>query len=852
MKKIVYLLFLFSLTANAQSIDPSHHVPVDKVLLASFDQSVYADGPKTFKGAQLQTIGMPCGGIASGQLYVRGDGTLACWWIANNAYNTGYGHRSTNNFMTALGPWQDCYQTFTPPSYIEEGFTINGRPLDAAHFDAIEFTGEYPVATIDYKDSKEFLPVAVRLQVFSPFIPLDARESATPGTVLQYTLTNTAKTTQTVTLTGRLQNPVGLDGKVSYTGTNRNIAFHQNGLTGITMDLVNTTLPAQHPWNGDICLSLLGDGVTSPDAQKALGEKLVGEISKKLVLRPGESKKVTFLLSWYFPNRPHYIDTAWTKPLRTDGPLVYNNYKNCFSSSRNVAEWLETNLPRLQQQTFAFHDAYYNHSTLPYWLNRRLISPLSTLATETCQWWGNGKFYAWEGVGSCIGTCTHVWNYEQGIAHLFPELDRNLREQTDFANSFRADGGIFTRDGNHDRWTGQDVYIDGQAGTVLKAYREHLLSADNRFLMRNWPKIKATTHYLIRADGNADGLIEGMQPNTYDDQFYGANTYVGSLYVGALKAAALMGKLMQDPFADSCAMIAARGAENSSKRLFNGEYFIQDVDLKEHPNAQYAKGCLSDQLFGQTWSSLYGLGDLYPTNEIKSALQSIWKYNWAPDIAAQTKDHPAERDFASPGEAGLLVCTWPHDPHPGNHGVRYRDEVWTGIEYQVATSMIYHGMVNEGLSIVKGLDDRYQPEKHNPWNEVECGDHYARAMASWGVFLALCDFQYDGPKGILGFAPKIQPEHFQSFFSAAEGWGNIAQERKGRIQTNTVSLVYGKLGLQQLRVSVITKVKTIQLKRNGHVIIMQPAQQDNQLTIRFEPLNLKSGDQITITTNYEN
>jgi non-lysosomal glucosylceramidase len=844
MKRLSYILLLVTFTAHAQT-DPSHHVPENKNLSGTWNKSLYADDRGPFTGDQLKTIGMPCGGIASGQLYVRGDGTLAGWWIANNAYNTGYGHHSTNNFMTALGPWQDCYQTFTPPSYIDEGFTLNGRPLDAAHFDAIEFTGEYPIATIDYKDKKP-LPVAIRLQVFSPFIPLDARESATPGTVLQFILRNTSDKIQTVTLAGHVQNPVGLDGKGQYTGTSRNIAFHENGLTGIVMDLVNTTLPALHAWNGNVCLSLIGDGTTSSDMEKPLGEQLIGEVGKKITLKPGESKTLTFLLAWYFPNRPHYVDVEWTKPLSTKGELVGNQYANWFSSSRNVAEWLKSNSPRLQKETFAFHDAYYNQSTLPYWLNRRLIAPMSTLATETCQWWATGKFYAWEGVGSCIGTCTHVWNYEQGLAHFFPELERNIREQTDFGSSFQADGGIITRDGNPQ----YGLAIDGQCGTVLKAYREDLLSRDHIFLARNWTKIKAAMNYLIRLDQNADGIIDGTQGNTYDDQFYGANTYVGGLYLAALKAAASMARTLGDPYAGLCDLIAGRGAENTGKRLYNGEYFIQDVDLKAHPEAQYGRGCLSDQLFGQTWASLYGLGSLYPEPEIKSALNSIWTYNWAPDVSVQTKYHPAERDYASHGEAGLLVCTWPHDPHPGDHGVRYRDEVWTGIEYQVATSMIYHGMLNEGLSVVRGLDDRYQPEKHNPWNEVECGDHYARAMASWGVLLALCDFRYDGPEESMGFSPKITPEHFSSFFSAAEGWGDIAQTRVRNIQTNAVALTYGRLPLRRLSFALPARYRSATLKLNGQPVAFKPTTEDLELHIAFGELQLKAGDRLTLQTNY--
>src|SRR6185437_1508893 len=205
--------------------------------------------------------------------------------------------------------------------------------------------------------------------------------------------------------------------------------------------------------------------------------------------------------------------------------------------------------------------------------------------------------------------------------------------------------------------------------------------------------------------------------------------------------------------------------------------------------------------------------------------------------------HPPERTYASPGEPGLLVCTWPFSPHMGEKGVRYRDEVWTGSEYQVATGMIYDNMLEEGLSVVKGINNRYSPAKHNPWNEIECGDHYARAMASWGVMLALEDYYYNGPKKIMGFAPKLHPEKFRGFFTSADAWGNISQERTANTQINKIEIAYGSLSLSQLNLITTGTPTHVTLTHNHTPVACHfSTSKDGQLVVQFEPVELTPGE----------
>ncbi len=901
---------------------------------------------KVYRGGELETIGMPCGGIAAGQLYLRGDGTLARWWIFNNYPNTG-----------GVG-----YQSYRPESPLDQGFAVRVKPeggeaverrLSRDDFDAIEFVGEYPIAEIRYRTKdKPDLPVAVDLEVFSPFVPLNARDSALPVTVMRFTVKNTSDKVAEVTLQGWLQNGVLLHEAGKYRGQSRNRVVKGDGLTAVQMDFVeapaeepkqerrevlfedfedglagrwtvtgdagaaapatgksplqqevagwhgkhfiNTyqpgdgpqctlaskpfkiaepfiaflvgggahkdetcmnllvggkvvrtvtgrdaealapahwdvrefigkeaTLeivdknsgpwghinidyirfanfvpgpppvpPRDHPGYGDMTLAVLdpqakagtsakagGDIETRQEAAYPFGEKRPGAAASVLRLGAGEAKAVTFLVAWNFPNRPG----------------VGQMYSNWFKSSVDAAKYAAANLERLSAETHLFRDTYFD-TTLPYWLAARLAMPASILATETCQWWANGRFYAWEGVGCCEGTCTHVWNYEHACARLFPELSRSMRLMQDL----EPKAGFDEKTGLVGFRSNRVYAADGQCGSVLKVYREHLMSADTKFLDAAWPRVRKAIEFSIGHDGNEDGLIEDTQHNTFDINFEGPNTFVGSLYLAALRAAEEMARLKGDKAAaDRYHAIFEKGRAGTLERLWNGEYFTQAIPEGKPDKFQYGKGCMADQVFGQGWAHQLGLGYIYPEDKVRTALASVFKYDWTIDIGPYNAKWPPQRWFARPGEAGLFTCSWPKGGRPAEP-VLYRDEVWTGIEYQAAGNMLYERMVPEALAIIRGVHERYNGTKYNPWNEVECGDHYARAMASWGCLLGVEGYIYDGPAGLIGFAPRIRPEDFKAFFTAAEGWGSLVQKRGGAAQTNRIEVAWGRLRARTL------------------------------------------------------
>jgi uncharacterized protein (DUF608 family) len=946
-----------------QASDFEKMVPADKKLDPAWVESLRARGtPTVYRGAELEKIGMPVGGICAGQLYLGGDGRLWHWDVFNQQIHTGGG-------SYAKPP--------LPSAPLDQGFAlkitaagkVQVRSLDLRGFTAVSFRGEYPIGLVEYRDASS--PVAVSLEAFSPFIPLDAEDSSLPATILRFTVKNLSSENVEAELAGWLENAVCLysafpgscmrqnhvdrspqrtllhcsavaqeikpradlafedfqretyvgwevtgtafgsgpilksqvpsyqgdlgvkgprvvnshasapgkntgekdnqtgtltskpfaiernfitfwigggnhpgktcvnlliDGRVARTATGHDnnkmrreffdvrplqgktarleivdnqtgpwgnigvaeIVFSDRpaGAAGEQPDFGTLGLALLEPLDSDLAVAAVPEGnlpemiflaegeKPSRCESRPVGQKLVGALRRKLSLAPGQAATATFVVAWHFPN------------LRIkDGGRFYARR---FASAAAVADYVAANLARLAADTRLWRDTWYD-SSLPYWFLDRTFLNTSILATSTSHWFQSGRFYGWEGVGCCEGTCTHVWHYAHAVARLFPQLERDLRRRTDFGLAQNPETGVI----NH-RGEGAGLAVDGQAGCILRAYREHQMSADDRFLKQLWPKIKLAMQCLMRLD-DGEGILEGPQHNTLDQPWFGKVAWLSSLYVAAARACEEMAREVGDEqFARRCRAVVDRGSRNIDRELFNGEYYLQLPDKDHVHSVGSHNGCEIDQVFGQSWAFQVGLGRILPEKHVRQALASLWKYNFTPDVGPYRAAHKPGRWYAMAGEGGLLMCSWPQ-----GEGARvakgfdfYFNECMTGFEYQVAGHMIWEGMVTEGLAIARAVHDRYHASRRNPWNEVECGDHYARAMASYGVFLAACGFAYHGPKGYLEFAPRLQPEDFRAALTTAEGWGTFSQQHRGGVQTAGVEIRWGKLRLRTLALTL--------------------------------------------------
>jgi len=286
--------------------------------------------------------------------------------------------------------------------------------------------------------------------------------------------------------------------------------------------------------------------------------------------------------------------------------------------------------------------------------------------------------------------------------------------------------------------------------------------------------------------------------------WHGEISWIVGLCIAAVRAGQAMAEEMNDTdFAAQCKQYVEKGSRNMEAYLFNGEYFTHRPDpAVGKKEIGSFNTCHIDQVYGQSWAWQVNLGRILSKEKTMSALRALWKYNYMPDVGPYIKKHPGGRFYALAGEGGMIMNTNPsNDINPYGNAkawqVGYFSECMSGFEHQVASHMMAEGMHEESLVLTRSIHDRYHAYKRNPFNEVECSDHYGRAMASYGTFISACGFTYHGPKGYMGFSPKLTPENFKAPFTVAEGWGTYSQQRDENSFKAQLEIKHGKLTLKK-------------------------------------------------------
>lgn len=815
--------------------------------------------PRVYTGKNLTYIGFPLGGLGTGMFNVEGSGAFSAFSL-RNAPNvnlepclfsavTVKGEKTISRVLEGQVPKYKIYGAATAPSastlYAEtfaKGTGVFGRNYGLPRFKSSSFSAAFPFATLRFED--DALPLQAELKAWSPFTPPDPDDSSYPLAYLEYTFSNPT------------EKPI--DAVYYFSSMNFMADVPENGRVypvenGFVLAQAGS---AECPWDeGAFCariddpavrintalfrggwfdaLTMLWNDIQAAKSETAHRPARTGRpdpgasLSLAFHLEPGGKKTIVVSCAWYVPQSRLRIGHAEDMAALSDAEAAklerYSPwYTTKFDSVEAVSAFASAAYNRLRRATAAFTETFYA-STLPEIVVEAIGANLSILKSPTVLRQRDGRLWCWEGccdsVGSCHGSCTHVWNYAQALCHLFPSLERGMRE-TEFFDSQNEAGHQNFRSALPIGPTSHDFHAaaDGQLGGILKVYREFLICGDVDWLRRLWPRVKESIAYCIGLwDRKREGVLKEPHHNTYDIEFWGADPMCASFYIAALQAMAEMCRILGED-GSAYEALAEKGLRYLSENLYNGEYFYQQVEwetletrwteagdsilggetseearalIAEHgPKYQYGPGCLSDGVLGFWMAQVCGLGSIGDRDKIAAHLNSVHRYNLKKDLLEHTNcQRPG---YCLGDESGLLLCTWPHGGKPLLPFV-YSDEVWTGIEYQAASHLMFMGEVEKGLSIVEACRSRYQGDVRNPFDEYECGHWYARAMASYALLEGLTGIRYDAYRKRLEIRPRIAGD-FVSFLATDTGYG-LAGIQNGKPY---LRVVHGRIDVEQM------------------------------------------------------
>lgn len=737
---------------------------------------------RTYDADHLKEIMMPIGGIGTGFFGLSGRGAMGTWEIMSRP------SRNWRPMYSHLAVWCKGPQGATQVRILEDDIAENltadfGQGTTLAGFPrmkATKFEAAYPFGKAHLSD-KEF-PISATIEGFNPLIPKDLASSSLPFGLMTVELTNTSNEPLEVSLTALFTNFIGADGHVFELKDNITEGFDtqgwsgmrwekarkdptgQNGTMALLFDQKDVKLARRwkfrdRPWSGEqlgifdelIEKGYINDETTGDVCPPSPKDTWDSSISAMCTIPAKGKKTIRLMIAWHFPNRDLKA-LGWWGGGEKESPLAPNVYAKGFADAMDVASKVIPRLDSLRSRSVAFVKEVAARKA-PAAMKEAALFVLAHLKTHTVFRINDDESYGFEGCGSgggcCSGTCTHVWNYEEATIGVFPELHRGLIEGhlkhgvTDSgAERFRVSLPV-----TNQTWNG--AAADGQMGLIVRCYQQHKAEGSSAWLQKFWPKIKSMMEYAWLPggwDADQDGVMEGIQHNTYDVEFIGPNPLCTGWYLAALAAEEKMAEAMGDgAFAAKCKDLRSRGSKWMDENLYNGRFYIQRTgkppekpaalsSLSEEfktaePRWQLGAGCLIDQLLGQYKANCAGLGDLLDAYHIKNALKSVFRYNYKENL----RDHlNFMRVYAVGDDGGTIICTYPDGERPA-FPFPYWPEIWTSMEYQLAATMLDYGLVKEATKVVATTRARHDGKRRNPFNEPECGSWYARPLASWAL-----------------------------------------------------------------------------------------------------------------------
>lgn len=802
----------------------------------------------SYTGTNLDRVAFPMGGIGAGMICLEGGGMLSHFSLHSNpdifreekvfAAVCVKGEKNITRVLEGPVPkWKIFSIHPHTGKFGGPGNGLGETTYGLPRFRQARFQARFPFGTVSLTDPK--VPLAVEIMGWSPFAPPDADTASLPMVGLEYKFVNTSDKKIEAVYSFNAENFMDMEGHPESIRTveggfileqrsGGTLPKHNEGYFAAFVDEPDAKVNAawfRGSWFDPLTMvwkDIAEGKCYEKDFPLAGAPSSGATLFVPFELVPGQAKTIALKLCWYVPYS-NVRRGSGASP--ADAEQMYRPwYAGKYLSIDAVIGRWRRSYDALRAASKAFSDCFYD-TTLPAEVVEAVAANLTILKSPTVLRQIDGRFWAFEGchenAGCCHGSCTHVWNYAQAIPHLFPSLERTLRE-TEFCVCQDAQGHQTFRSPLPIREPGHGFHAasDGQLGGAMKLYRDWRISGDTEWMKKLWPQVRQSVDYCIEAwDPKHEGVLREPHHNTYDIEFWGPDGMCSSFYLGALKAAVAMGREAGDDVALYEDLIA-RGEKFVNEELFNGEYFYQQIQTEglragnpiearsmqtsytpealellkaEGPKYQYGTGCLSDGVLGSWLAAVSGVGEVLDQRKVDSHLKSIHKYNLKRDLS----DHanPQRPGYAMGDDGGLLLCTWPKGGMLSLPFV-YSNEVWTGIEYQVASHLILRGMIDEGREIVRVARDRYDGRSRNPFNEYECGHWYARAMSSYALLGAYSGARYDAVEQTLHIKPPVKGD-FKAFLCTATGYGHVGV-KDGEAFCEVVS---GKIPFKRIRYS---------------------------------------------------
>ncbi|MBD2260039.1 GH116 family glycosyl hydrolase [Pseudanabaena sp. FACHB-2040] len=536
-------------------------------------------------------------------------------------------------------------------------------------------------------------------------------------------------------------------------------------------------------------------GNVADEHPAAEGEQVGCAIALRFTLQPGETRQVPFVLAWDLPVTEFAAGVA-----------AYRRYTDFFGTSGgnawDIARDALRHYQSWQQQIVAWQQPILDRADLPDWLKMALFNELYDLTSGGTLWSAAteadpvGQF----GVLECID---YRW-YESldvrlygGFATLmlWPELEKAIlrafaraiptadarQRIIGYYYTIGADDTMAARKlrgatphdlgapnehpwvkTNYTSYQDCNQWKDLPSDFVIQVYRAFKLTGetDFEFLAECWPSVVEALKYLKLFDKDSDGIPEngGAPDQTFDDwRLKGISAYCGGLWLAALESAIAIGETLtaQNLAPGTVPILLTQyrrwlesGLNTYHRKLWNGRFYQLDT-------GSGSAVVMADQLCGQFCAQQLGLPDLVSPDCTRSALEAIYdacfvKFNQY----AQTQVKPQNQKFAGAqvgtfsaatlglpiGAAnGVLPDGSPEDPDS-----THQLEIWTGINFGLATFLAQQGMTKEALEITEAVVRQiygYGLQFRTPEALTALGTyracHYLRPLAIWGLLLEL-------------------------------------------------------------------------------------------------------------------